>query len=164
MRFLMTATLLVLLASCTGQNQQSETGQARAEPNAPRPVAESPSLQPWHAVLPGDVTLETPAHLRTDRIYETANGAIRRRLTFELLEATPDMAEAAITSSLEDAGYAAGEPAQASNDRYTVRYRKRGSPTITATFYPELASRTANPDSKSMVALLWQVRRAPDPE
>src|SRR5690606_18667837 len=104
MRFLTPIALAVLLASCNGQDQQATTGQTTPSPaESPPPATESPGLQPWHAVLPGGLVLESPAHLRTARIYEIDSGAVRRRLTFELLEAGPQAAEEAVTASFENA-------------------------------------------------------------
>lgn len=158
MRFLVATSLTALLIACSGQ------GPAERDAAMPDTAAQSigaAGLQAWHPVLPGDAELGADVHLRTHTIYQAKNGATRRRLVFELLDAPPDRAEAVIAASLARADYVGDEAKPGKSGRYSVRYRKKGAPTITATYHPELASSPANPEAQSMVTLTWQIKRAP---
>lgn len=152
MRYLLTAPLLVLLAACSGQEQAPE----------PTPASEAAVPAPVSAVkLPGKAEFNVPSQVRTDKVYQTKSGATRRKVVFELLEATPDQSEAAVTATLAQAGYKAGAPKAGKSGKYSVKYKKKKAANITATYYPKLAKKPANPAAKSMVALSWQTKKAP---
>jgi hypothetical protein len=118
----------------------------------------------WHPRLPGSVRFAVPAHLNADVVYHSKNGAARRKLVFELLEAGQAEAEAVVSEALTLDGYVAEAPKPGKDGWYSIRYRKSGAPNITATFYPKLPRKTAHPDAKSMVAFSWQTKAAPRKE
>jgi|GEM_PF-2175870 len=154
MRYLLTAPLLVLLVACSGQEQAAMTPEPAPAPEVAPPPA--PVVR-----LPGKAEFNVPSHLRADKTYQTKAGATRRKVTYELLEAMPDQSQAAVTAALSPAGYVADEPKPGKNGRFSIKYKKKKAATITATFYPKLAKKPANPAAKSMVDLSWQTKAAP---
>jgi len=154
MRYLLGVLLLMLLAACSGQEQTSPASQDASGSG-------DSNAQAGAAALPGGVTFDIPSQLRSDKLYETKAGATRRKLVYELLEATPDQAQSQVTVMLARAGYKAGEAKPGKDGKVGVVYRKKKAPTLTATFYPGLAKKPANPAAKSMVAFSWQTKKAP---
>lgn len=153
MRYGLIVPLFVLIVACSGPDPAT-VGHA--------PATEAPSVEvPATVEIPGKVNFNIPSQLRSDKTYQTKAGATRRKVVYELLEAGPNQAEAAVTGVLVAAGYAAEEPKEGKNGRFSIRYKKPKAPNITATFYPQLAKKPASPDAKSMVALSWQTKRAP---
>lgn len=155
MRCLLALPLLLVLAAC------SDT--APPPQDAAKPVADDAGRAQADvgSILPGGVRFDIPAQLRSDKSYSTRAGAMRRRLVYELLEATPDQAETAVTAVFSRAGYKGEEAKPGKDGQFTIRYRKRGAPNVIATFYPGLAKKPANPAAKSMVAFSWQTKKAP---
>lgn len=155
MRYSLFSLLLVLLAACSGQEQP------------PSPQSSVPEAAPVAAPmvkLPGGVEFDIASHLRSEKTYKTKKGATRRKVVYELLDATPGEAEVAVTDVLARAGYAGEAPKPGKNGQYSIRYKKAKRPAITVTFYPKLAKKPANPAAKSMVALTWQTKKAPKPK
>lgn len=160
MRYLLTVPLLALLVACSGQEQAPAASTSAPVANA-SPSAGDATGQA-QAVLPDKLQFAVPSQLRSDRTYQTKKGATRRRVVYELLEATPDQTEAIVTTLFANAGYAAGAPKKSKKKGvYSIKYAKKKARTITVTFYPRLAKKPANPAAKSMVALSWQTRKAP---
>ena len=159
MRYLPTALLLLLLAACSDKQPAATQVAVSAEDQVTE--QNQIDLPAWIPVIPGNVHFDIPAHLRNDVIYQTSAGATRRRLNFELLEATPEQAQSAVTKALSQAGYVGEAPKAGRNDRYSIRYKKEGAPNLNVTFFPVLARTPANPDAKSMITISWQTKRAP---
>lgn len=111
--------------------------------------------------FPGNLVLTTPFHVRSDKNVESKRGAVRRRVALELLQVPPDEAEAVVSADLERAGYARSRRKDERDGSHTVTFRKAKAKTISVRFYPRLAKRPAHADAKSMVAMSWQIKKAP---
>lgn len=153
MRYSIAVPLFAFLAACSGQEHASVASPAAT----PELAVERPSA----VKLPGKANFNIPSQLRSDKTYQTKAGATRRKVVYELLEATPDQADSAVGSVLEQAGYRLADRKEGKNGQFSIRYKKKKAATITVTYYPKLAKKPANPDAKSMVALSWQTKKAP---
>ena len=151
MRNLVIISLLALVAACSGQHAPGKPVAAPAEGAQPATAAAAPAF-------PGGVDFNLPSQVRSDRTYKTKAGETRRRVVYELLEASPDQSQAAVAGVLARAGYEAGTASPGKKGKTRVKYSKQGAPTITAAFYPGLAKKPANPSAMSMVAFSWRVK------
>lgn len=158
MRSLLTLVVLVLLAGCSKQEP------AATASDAGNPASEAPAPASLVEALPGGVDFDVASHLRSDKTYQTKTGAARRRVAYELLEATPGQARDVVTAKLAEAGYVAGEatPDKKKEGQYSIKYKKKKAPTITVIFYPTLVKKPINPAARSMIAMSWQVKKAPE--
>ena len=159
MRVFVLALLLAALAACADRSQEDRVA---TNPCVLKDSTDSGvSAVPWHPTLPGEIRFDVPAHLRSDTIFTTKKGAVRRRLTFELLNATSDEAPAVVAASLGQAGYVGGSAKTGAGGKVSIRYKKAGAPSVYVVVFPKLASNPANPDAMSMVSLSWQTKASP---
>lgn len=155
MRYLLILSLAGMLAACSQHNEP-----ALAAAVTPEQAAAAAAVK-----LPGGIKFDVPSQLRADTTYQTKKGATRRKVTYELLEVTPEQARSIVVAKMAEAGFAVGQakPNKRKEGQYSIAFKNKKKARVNVIFYPKLAKKPANPDAKSMIAFDWQTKKAPKP-
>lgn len=148
------------LVACTGQNSGDDASVAQVDA-VPVPVA---SVDMGGVELPGGVEFGARVHLRSDKTVTTKAGATRRRVVYELLEHGPDSAEQAIAADLQRAGYSEVRRKETKGGNLAVTYRKPKAKTLSVLYYGKPPKKPMNPETKGLLAMSWQIKKAPRPD
>lgn len=159
MKTRLTALFVVCLAAGCGQTSAPE---AVSQETQPQVQTEQPCTQTsFYSPLPGDLQVQFPFHLRSDRIFTNKKGALRRRVTLETLNGTAAEAFEGASQSLVAAGYKAKGKLKGSPEKKQAQsFVRKGQPTIALVSNVDVGSKPANPDATGLVYFEWTVRSA----
>lgn len=159
MKTRLTALLAIGLVAGCGQTSAPDAASQAAQPQAP--VAESCTQAGFYSPLPGDVQLQFPFQLRSDRIFTNKKGTVRRRVTLETLSGTAPEAFGSASQSLIAAGYKAkGKLKGAAENKQSQTFVRKGQPSIALVSNVDVGSKPANPDATGLVYFEWTLRAA----
>lgn len=149
--------MVAALAACGGKEQEA----ASVEAPAAGSVAATAEAAGGYRPLPGGVELGLDSHMRSDRIYETAKGATRRKVSYEVLSGSLEESVETVEQSLADAGYKAKPRKEGKNGAFSISFKKKKAKTLKVDFNPNVGKKPANPDALHLVAVSWQLKAAP---
>jgi hypothetical protein len=115
---------------------------------------------PW----PGMVIVETPFHVRSDRIYTTKNGADRRRTTLELLEGEAAKVIGSIGDTLVSGGFSAMNIPDKGDGIQRLAYRRNGYGRINLSAKSDVGDKPANPRATGLITFDWPLSGSEPPE
>jgi len=151
--------LLLALGGCGGNNAAVDATAAGNATGANAECAASSGYKP----LPGGLELGLNAHMRSDRIFKSASGATRRRVTYEVLKGSQQEAMATVAEAMSADGYMAEESREGKDGYRNYPYKKDKSPRLWVKFKDDVGANPANPAAKHLVWVEWQVKAAPKP-
>lgn len=156
MKTRLTALFVACLAAGCGQTTAPE---AVSQETQPQVQAEQPCTQAsFYSPLPGDLQVQFPFHLRSDRIFTTKKGNVRRRVTLETLSGTAPEAFNSASQSLIAAGYKAKGKLKGAPEKKQAQYfARKGQPTIALVSNVDVGKKPANPQSTGLVYFEWTV-------
>lgn len=156
MKIRLTALLAIGLAAGCGQTSAPDTASQAAQPQAP--VAESCVQTAFYSPIPGDLQVQFPFHLRSDRIFTNKKGTLRRRVVLETLGGTASEAFDSASQSLVAAGYKAKGKLKGAPEKKQAQYFvRKGQPTIALVSNVDVGKKPANPQSTGLVYFEWTV-------
>jgi len=156
MKTRLTALLAIGLAAGCGQISAPDAASQAAQPQ--EPVAEACAQAGFYSPLPGDLQVQFPFHLRSDRIFTNKKGTLRRRVVLETLEGTAPKAFDSASQSLVAAGYKAkGKLKGAPEKKQAQSFVRKGQPTIALVSNVDVGKKPANPQSTGVVYFEWTV-------
>ena len=148
------AILAIGLAAGCGQTAAPDTASQAVQPQAP--VAESCAKTGFYSPIPGDLQVQFPFHLRSDRIFANKKGTLRRRVTLETLSGTAPEAFVSASQSLVAAGYMAkGKLKGAAENKQSQAFVQKGKPSIVLGSNVDMGKKPANPQSTGVVYFEW---------
>lgn len=115
---------------------------------------------PW----PGMVIVESPFHVRSDRIYTTKNGADRRRTTLELLEGEAANVIGSIGDTLVSEGFSAMNIPDKGDGIQRLAYRRNGYGRINLSAKSDAGDKPANPRATGVITFDWPLSGSEPPE
>ncbi len=159
MKTRLTALFVVCLATGCGQTTAPE---AVSQETQPQVQAEQPCTQTsFYSPLPGNLQVQFPFHLRSDRIFTTKRGNVRRRVTLETLNGTAPEAFDSASQSLIGAGYKVkGKAKGEAEKKYAQTFVRKGQPSIALVSNVDVGSKPANPDATGLVYFEWGLQDA----
>ena len=151
------ALMLVVLAAGCGQNATPEV-----TPQASQSATQKAQIcAHFYSPLPGDLHVEFPFHLRSDRIFTNKKDKLRRRVVLEMLGGASSEAFESASQSLVAAGYKAkGTPKGSAEKKLSQRFTKKGQPAVALVASADVGKKPANPDSTGLVYFEWTPRGA----
>ena len=156
MKTRLTALLAIGLAAGCGQTSAPEATSQAVQPQAP--VAESCTPAGFYSPLPGDMQMQFPFQLRSDRIFTNKKGAVRRRVTLETLDGTAPEAFDSASQALTAAGYKAKGKLKGAPEKKQAQYFvRKGQPSIALVSNADVGKNPANPQSTGLVYFEWTV-------
>lgn len=159
MKIRLTVLLAIALAAGCGQTGTPDAVSQTAEPQAP--VAEPCTQVGFYSPLPGDLQMQFPFQLRSDRIFTNKKGAVRRRVTLETLSGTAPEAFDSASQSLIAAGYKSKGKLKGAPDKKQAQYFvRKGYPTIALVSNVDVGKKPANPQSTGLVYFEWTMPAA----
>ncbi|KIQ97625.1 hypothetical protein TI01_0900 [Lysobacter sp. A03] len=100
--------------------------------------------------------MQFPFHLRSDRIFTTKKGNVRRRVTLETLNDNAPEAFVSASQSLVAAGYKVKGKAKGEVEKkYAQTFVRKGQPSITLVSNMDVGSKPANPAATGLVYFEW---------
>lgn len=156
MKTRLTALLAIGLAAGCGQTTAPDAASQAAQLQAP--VAEACAQTGFYSPFPGDLQVQFPFHVRSDRIFTNSKGALRRRVVLETLGGTAPEAFDSASQSLVAGGYRAkGKLKGTPEKRQAQSFVLKGQPTIALVSNVDVGKKPANPQSTGLVSFEWTV-------
>lgn len=155
-RNLLLAAAVILVAGC---NQPSlPPNQSNSTAATPAPATTGAETLPpcnglaGYQVLPADITLSFPYHLRADRIYVNKNGQERRRVVLEYLDGDADAILAAVDKSMIVAGFVPRPRKEQPNGNIVIAYAQKAYGSIIVVANASAGDKPSNPAARGTVA------------
>lgn len=159
MKTRLTVLLAIGLAAGCGQTSAPEAASQVAQP--PAPIAEPCPQVGFYSPLPGDLRMQFPFQLRSDRIFTNKKGVERRRVTLETLSGTAPEAFDSAGQSLVAAGYRKKGKLKGAPEKKQAQYFvRKGHPTIALVSNVDVGKKPANPQSTGLVYFEWTMPAA----
>lgn len=145
---------LIILAGCNQASTPPPSPTVAGEPVGLVAAADAPVACPedtGYKLLPANLVLSIPYHLRADRIYVNKHDAVRRRVVLEFLEGDAATSLASVNQSMVAAGFAARARREQPNGNIIVPYARKdyGSITVVASALP--GDNPSNPMAKGTI-------------
>lgn len=148
-------SLAVLIAGCSGGEQESATTSAK---HAAAAVANAPSPCPpvFYSPLPDvAIVFDFPFQIARDRVYTTDSDGTRRGLTIEYLEGDSEQVWASIKKSMTEAGFRqVGDITNESKGTFS----KQGKPSIYVGVTSGPIQSPTSPDTKGSIWMSWSLK------
>lgn len=146
---------LIILAGCNQASAPSPSPDGAGEPVGLVAAPDAPISCPedtGYQILPANLALSIPYHLRADRIYVNKHDAVRRRVVLEFLEGDAATTLASVDRSMVAAGFTARPRREQPNGNIIVPYARKdyGSITVVASALP--GDNPSNPMAKGTIA------------
>ena len=152
-------TLIAIgLAAGCGQTAAPDSVPQAVQEQAQASVAESCAQTGFYSPIPGDLQVQFPFHLRSDRIFTNKKGTLRRRVVLETLRGTAPEAFDSASQSLVAAGYKAkGKLKGVPEKKQAQSFVRKGQPAIALVSNVDVGRKPANPQSTGLVYFEWTV-------
>jgi hypothetical protein len=154
---LQVVSLALALVACSPEKPAAPAEQDQSANVVP---VQTPAVRGFvYTPLPDYVVIDTPFHVRSDRIYATKNGIMRRRSTLELLQGGAVPVATAISEELTAAGFRAVDVKDKGDGITRLGFLKKGTGRINVSATPEVGEKPSNPKAVGVVSIDWPVNQ-----
>lgn len=159
MKKIIIITSVVLgLTGCPGQQagtaDRQQAALADMAPEAAAPVSAIASSFAYSPLPPG-VVLQTPFHVRGDRIYVTPKGMTRRVGTLELLEGDAIAVATGLETQMADAGFRTLVVPQKEDGMARFAYDRKDYGRINVYAQADVGANPFHPDAVGIIKFDW---------